>query len=76
MSSYLYYIIYRNPTSNSYIMSKCFVSPVARQMTSNMVVAMRDVVQMCFVGFSIQIERAAVAESVAFFTHCRAIQLS
>ena len=57
-------------------MSKCFVSPVARQMTSNMVVAMRDVVQMCFVGFSIQIERAAVAESVAFFTHCRAIQLS
>jgi len=37
------------------------VSPVAKQMTSNMVVAMRDVVQMCFVGFSIQIEWAAVA---------------
>ena len=31
---------------------------------------------MCFVGFSIQIERAAVAESVALFTHCRAVQLS
>ena len=45
-------------------------------MMSNMVVAMRDVVQMCFVGFSIQIEGAAVAESVALFTHCRAVQLS
>ena len=52
------------------------MSPVARQMTSNTIVAMRDIVQMCFVGFSIQIDRAAVAESVALFTHCRAIQLS
>ena len=32
-------------------------------MTSNTVVAMRDVVQMCLVGFSIQIERVAMAES-------------
>ena len=31
---------------------------------------------MCFVGFSIQIELAAVAESVALFTHCQAVQLS
>ena len=45
-------------------------------MMSNTVVAMRDIVQMCFVGFSIQIEWAAVAESVALFTHCRAIQRS
>ena len=45
-------------------------------MMSNMVVAMRDVVQMCFVGFSIQIEGAAVAESVALFTHYQAAQLS
>ena len=43
-------------------------------MTSNTVVAKRDVCK-C-VGFSIQIERAAVAESVALFTHCRAVQLS
>ena len=43
---------------------------------SNTVVAMCDVVKMCFVGISIQIERAAVAESVALFTHCRAVQLS
>ena len=35
---------------------KCFVSLVAKQMTSNTVVAMCDVMQMCFVGFSIQIE--------------------
>ena len=34
---------------------KCFVSPVAKQTTSNMVVALCDVVQMCFVGFLIQI---------------------
>ena len=31
---------------------------------------------MCFVGFSIQIELAAVVGSVALFTHCQAIQLS
>ena len=29
-----------------------------------------------FVGFSIQIELAAVAGSVALFTHCQAVQLS
>ena len=44
-------------------------------MMSNMVVAMRDV-QMCFVGFSIQIEGDAVAESVALFTLYQAAQLS
>jgi len=38
-----------------------------------MVVAMHDILQMCFVGFSSQI---AVAECVALFTHCWAIQLS
>ena len=43
-------------------------------MMSNMVVAMCDVVQMCFVGFSIQIEGAA--EFVALFTHYQAAQLS
>ena len=31
---------------------------------------------MCFVGFSIQIELAAVAGSVALFTHCQAVQRS
>ena len=32
---------------------------------------------MCFVGFSIEIELADVARSVAFiFTHCQAVQLS
>ena len=31
---------------------------------------------MCFVGFSIQIELAAVAGSVALLTHCQAVQLS
>ena len=31
---------------------------------------------MCFVGFSIQIELAAVAGFVALFTHCQAVQLS
>ena len=45
-------------------------------MTSNMVVAMHDIVQMYFAGFSIQIKRAAVPESVALFIHCRAVQLS
>ena len=47
------------------------MSLVARQMTSNTVVSMRDVMQMYFVGFSIQIKRDAVAESVVLFTHCR-----
>ena len=30
---------------------KCFVSPVAKQTMSNMAVAVRDIMQMCFVGF-------------------------
>ena len=34
----------------------CFVSMVAKQMMSNTIVGIRDIVQMCFVGFSIQIE--------------------
>ena len=38
----------------------CFVSQVVRQMTSNTVVAMRDIVQMRFFGFSFQIERAVL----------------
>ena len=38
-----------------------------KQMVSNMDIAMCDV-QMCFVGFSIQIKRAAVAESITLFT--------
>ena len=42
-------------------------------MTSNMVVAMCDVMQM---WVSIQIEGTAVAESVALFTHHQAAQLS
>ena len=37
---------------------------------------MRDVMKMCFVGFSVQIDLAAVAGSVALFTHCQAVQLS
>ena len=34
-----------------------------------MAVAMHDILQICFVGFSSQI---AMAECVALFTHCRA----
>ena len=45
-------------------------------MMSNTVAAMHDVVELCFVGFSIQIEWAAVTESVALFTYCRAVHLS
>ena len=43
---------------------KCIVSPVAKANDVNTVVAMRDVMQMCCVGYSIQIELtvAAVAE--------------
>ena len=52
---------------------KFALSMVAKQMTSNTVVAMRDVLQMCFVGFSSQI---AMVESVALFTDCWAVQLS
>ena len=37
---------------------------------------MCDIMQMFFVGFSIQIEWAAVIKSVAKFTHCWAVQLS
>ena len=42
-----------HPESAGY---KCFVLPVAKQMMSNTVVAKRDVMQMCFVGFSVQME--------------------
>ena len=31
---------------------------------------------MCLLASQIQIERVALAESVALFTHCRAVQLS
>ena len=44
-------------------------------MTSN-AVAMRDVMEMCFTGFSSQIRLVAMAESVGLFTHCYAIKLS
>ena len=46
------------------------------QIMSNAVVVMRDVMKMCFVGFSIQIELAGVAGSVALFTHSQVVQLS
>ena len=46
-------------------------SLVTKQMTSNTIVPMRGVMQMCFVGFSIQ---AAVTGSVVLFTHCQAVQ--
>ena len=39
-----------------YILNRCFVSTVAKQMMSNMEVATCDIMQMCFFGFSIQIE--------------------
>ena len=52
------------------------MSPVARQMTSNMGVAKRDVCKCVLLASQFKIERAAVTESVALFTHCRAVQLS
>ena len=45
------------------------MSPVAKPMMSNTVVVMRDIMKMCFVGFSIQIELAAVAGSVAIIIY-------
>ena len=55
-----------------------FVSPVAKQMTSNAVVAKRDLMQMCFafVGFAVKSSSAALAGSVALVTHCQPFQLS
>ena len=42
---------------------KCFVSPVAKQMTSNTIVAMRDVIQMCMFCLLFNSNRAScVAE--------------
>ena len=52
------------------------MSPVAKQMTSNTVLSCVTSCKCVFVGFSIQIEPAAVAGSVALFTHCQAVQLS
>ena len=52
----------------------CFLPPVSKQMMSSTVVVMCDTCK-CFVGFTIQIELAAVARSVAVFTHCQAVQL-
>ena len=49
---------------------------VAKQMTSNTIVAICDIVQMCFVGFSIQSSWGALAGSVALFTYCQTHQLS
>ena len=50
----------------------CFVSPAAKQMTSNMVVPMRKVMQMfCWHLNSNLRSLAAVAGSAALFTHCQ-----
>ena len=35
---------------------KCFVLLVAKQTMSNMAVAVHDVMQMCFLGFSVPLE--------------------
>jgi len=43
------------------IMNACLI---AFKLYKTLLLSMRDVVQMCFVGFSIQIERAAVTESM------------
>ena len=45
-------------------------------MTSNTFVAKRDVCKCVLLASQFKIEQAAVAESVALFTHCRAVQLS
>ena len=45
-------------------------------MTSSMVVAKCDVCKCVLLASQFKIEPAAVAESVALFTHCRAVQLS
>ena len=48
---------------------KCFVSLVAKQITSNTVVAMCDIMQMYFVTSHFKSSLGAVAGSVALFTH-------
>ena len=45
-------------------------------MTSNAVVAKHDVCKCALLAIQFKIELAAVAESVALFTHCRDVQLS
>ena len=58
-----------------YVGYKCFVSLVAKQIASNTVVAMRDIMQMCFVASEFKSSLGAVAGSVALFTQCQAVQL-
>ena len=38
------------------VLCRCFMCPVAKQMTSNTVVAMRDIMQICFIGLSVHME--------------------
>ena len=45
-------------------------------MTSNTVVAKRDVCKCVLLASQFKIEQAAVVESIALFTHCWAVQLS
>ena len=52
------------------------MSPVASQMMSNMSAAMLDVIQIFLLASFKKIEQAAVAGSVALYTHCWAVQLS
>ena len=49
---------------------------VAKQMMSNRIVAIRDIVQMCFVGFSIQIEVSCCDWICSVIYSLQAIQLS
>ena len=56
---------------------KCFVSLVVKQMTSNTVVAKRDTSCKCvLLASQFKSSLAAVAGSVALFTHCQVVQLS
>ena len=48
-------------------MVNCFVSLVARQMTSNTVVAKRDVCKCVLLASQFKIDRVAVGESVVLF---------
>ena len=43
---------------------------------SNTLVSMRDIMQMCLLASQFKSSLAAVAESVALFTHCQTVQLS
>ena len=51
------------------------MSLVAKQMTSNTVVAMCDIVPnvLILLASQFKLSLAAVAESVALFTHCQAV---